>query len=301
MDALPGAVTNRAAIVVPALCAVVCLAAAIGLQVRRDRMYSERRQQVTRILYVESGHALKRLTLDFDALAADVYWIRAIQHYGGDRLNPNRETKYELLFPLLDHATTLDPYFTIAYRFGAFFLSEKYPGGPGRADQAIALLKKGLATQPQKWQYYHDIAFVHYWQLRDPKTAAAWFQRAAEQPNAPTWLTPVAASMLGAGGDRAAARFLWRQLLQSDEEWMRRNAGRSLMQLDALDAIDQLGQIVRRYPPPPGETYSWEGLVRRGVLKGIPVDPTGTPFTIDPITGQASVSSSSSLSPMPQS
>ena len=30
--------------------------------------------------------ALKRLALDFDALAADVYWIRALQHYGGDRL-----------------------------------------------------------------------------------------------------------------------------------------------------------------------------------------------------------------------
>ena len=75
--------------------------------------------------------------------AADVYWIRAIQHYGGERLSTAADRNFELLFPLLDLATTLDPYFTIAYRFGAIFLSEPLPGGPGRPDQAIALLRKG--------------------------------------------------------------------------------------------------------------------------------------------------------------
>ena len=43
------------------------------------------RVQVERLLYVRSGEAAKRIALAFDALAADVYWIRAIQHYGGDR------------------------------------------------------------------------------------------------------------------------------------------------------------------------------------------------------------------------
>ena len=45
--------------------------------------------------------------------------------------------------PLLDLTTTLDPYFSIAYRFGAIFLSEASPGGPGRPDQAVALLAEG--------------------------------------------------------------------------------------------------------------------------------------------------------------
>ena len=51
---------------------------------------------------------------------------------------------YPLLYPLLDLTTTLDPRFNIAYRFGAIFLAEPYPGGPGRPDLAIALLEKGL-------------------------------------------------------------------------------------------------------------------------------------------------------------
>ena len=39
--------------------------------------------------------------------------------------------EYQLLYPLLDITTTLDPHFNIAYRFGAIFLSEPYPGGAG--------------------------------------------------------------------------------------------------------------------------------------------------------------------------
>jgi tetratricopeptide (TPR) repeat protein len=280
--------------------ALGALGTAVGLQIARDRRFAIEAKEVERILYVRSGRAVERLALEFDALAADTYWIRALQHYGGERLAQDRKRTYELLYPLLDLTTALDPYFTIAYRFGAIFLSEAYPGGPGRPDQAIALLQKGIASQPEKWQYYHDVAFVYYWHLRDFKAAASWFQRGADQPNAPNWLRPVAASMVSAGGDRAAARFLWSQILQSDEAWLRRTAERSLLQLNALDAIDQLGVIVQRFPLAPGESYSWERLIRRGVLRAIPLDPAGTPFEIDPVTGKVTLAKSSPLLPLPE-
>jgi tetratricopeptide (TPR) repeat protein len=279
--------------------AVAALAAAIALQVARDRQYPRAVREERAVLYVRSGEAMRRIALAFDALAADVYWIRAIQHYGGDRLAQHRQRKYELLYPLLDITTTLDPYFNIAYRFGAIFLSEAYPGGPGRPDQAITLLRKGLAAQPENWRYYHDIGFVYYWQLRDMEAAARWFRLAAAQPDAPNWLEPLAATILLEGGDRASARFLLQQILKSEEEWLQRMATRGLMQVDALDAIAQLQHIVGRFPPPEGQRYSWEYLVGRRLLRGIPVDPTGTPFDVDPVTGTVSVSTRSDLYPMP--
>ena len=49
---------------------------------------------------------------------------------------------------MLDLTTTLDPLFNVAYRFGAIFLAEPYPGGAGRPDLAIALLEKGLQARP---------------------------------------------------------------------------------------------------------------------------------------------------------
>ena len=290
---------SRAASPLTVAAAVLTLGAAVSAQVFRDRTWPRDVQDRQSVLYVPSGPALQRLALEFDPVAADIYWIRALQHYGGERLASGRPRNYDLLYPLLDITTSLDPYFTIAYRFGAIFLSEPYPGGPGRPDEAIALLGKGVAAQPTRWQYYHDIAFVHFWHYRDYKAAATWFQRAAARPGAPNWLQPLAAAMLGAGGERASARLLWGQMLQSDEAWLRRNAARRLQQLDALDHIDQLEAIVRRFPPPAGQLHSWDRLVARRILPGIPVDPTGTPYVLDPATGGVMVAATSDLQPMP--
>ena len=150
--------------------AVACAMSAVLLHVGRDRWFQLEPVHAQTLLHVRSPEALRRIALEFDAVAADVYWIRAIQHYGGERLAPSGVSRnYERLYPLLDMTTSLDPYFNIAYRFGAIFLSEPYPGGPGRPDLAIALLRKGIAAQPTRWTYYHDIGLVHYWALQDPQ------------------------------------------------------------------------------------------------------------------------------------
>jgi hypothetical protein len=275
------------------------LAAAAGLQIVREGLPVGRRQ-AERYLYVPSDVAMKRLTVAFQALVADIYWIRAIQHYGGDRLSKGGTAKYELLYPLLDITTTLDPRFTIAYRFGAIFLAEPYPGGPGRPDLAIRLLEKGVRAEPRKWQYLHDIGFVHYWQYRDPRTAAVWFQRAAEVPGAPNWLKPLAGTMLIQGGDRRTSRLLWREIRESaDQEWLRALAERRLLQLAALDALDRLAPLVERFAAQADPPYTWERIVRAGLLARVPRDPTGTPFALDPWSGAVRVSEQSPLYPMP--
>ena len=293
--------TDRRGRVAGMALAIAAFALAVALQAVRDRAYPREEAQNRAFLYVRSPEALRRIALSFDALAADVYWIRALQHYGGDRLSRDGRRRYELLYPMLDLTTSLDPYFTIAYRFGAIFLSEGYPSGPGRPDQAIALLNKGVRAQPDNWRYYHDIAFVHYWQYRDPKTAAAWFRRAASRPDAPSWLEPVAASMLVEGGDRASARFLFEQISRSEEPWLQRMGRRSLSQLDALDFLDMhVLPVISRNPPPSGTPYSWQWFVSRRLLPGIPTDPTGVPFEIDPATGAVAVAPTSELFPMPR-
>ena len=66
---------------------------------------------------------------------------------GRAAVDVDRASGYTLLYPLLDMATTLDPHFDVAARLGAIFLSEGYPGGAGRTDQALQLLEKGLAAR----------------------------------------------------------------------------------------------------------------------------------------------------------
>ena len=130
------------------------------------------------------------------SLLADLYWLRTVQHYGTTKLSTDPNKKYDLLYPLLDLTTTLDPRFNVAYRFGAIFLAEPFPGGPGRPDQAIELLEKGLRAQPQKWEFARDVGFIYYWWLQQYDDAAEWFKRASLLPGAPNWLAPVAAVTL---------------------------------------------------------------------------------------------------------
>ena len=113
------------------------------------------------------------MALSFDPLLADVYWIRALQHYGATKRAGDPTKNFDLLYPYLDITTTLDPRFNIAYRFGAIFLTEAYPNGPGRPDQALALLQKGWRQMPERWEYLTDSGFVYYWWLRDYDEAAA--------------------------------------------------------------------------------------------------------------------------------
>ncbi len=259
-------------------------------------------QPAREVLYVQSPAAVSRLALSYDALASDIYWIRAIQHFGRTRLNKDDASDdYTLLFPLLDLCTSLDPYFNIAYRFGAIFLSEPPPGGPGQPELAIRLLQKGLVARPTKWEYLQDIGFVHYWFRQDYKAAAEWFDRAAKVPNAPWWLKPLAAHTLASGGDRQSSRMLYRALAQSDEnEFMKKDAQRRLRQLDALDQVDQLNRIVSTVKEKGAVApFTWERFIRSHILRRVPTDPDGFPYRLDEQTGSVTVNPASSLNPLP--
>ncbi|MFN8059708.1 MAG: hypothetical protein U0Q12_11165 [Vicinamibacterales bacterium] len=279
---------------------VICLlAVAIALQAWRDRAFPPA-DPVTDVLYVTSGPLLDRLALSFDPLVADLYWIRAVQHFGGTRRSHGPK-RYELLYPLLDLTTSLDPRYSIAYRFGSVFLAEPPPGGPGRPDLAIALLEKGIAATPDRWQYQHDIGFIYYWWYRDYRKAAEWFDKAASAPGAPWWLRSVAATTLAQGGDRQSSRALWRLLAETAEsEWLRNDAIRRLLQLDALDEIEALTSVVATYRQRGGAPpLAWRSLVATGLLRDVPRDPAGTPYVLGPYSGTVDVDDASPLAPLP--
>ena len=86
------------------------------------------------MLYVQSPAVVRRLALSYQALAADVYWIRALQHFGGARQQqPSRSAISSCCTRCSTWRRRWIPHFNIAYRFGAIFLSEPKPGGPGPA------------------------------------------------------------------------------------------------------------------------------------------------------------------------
>jgi hypothetical protein len=273
---------------------------AVAVQIVRDRGWQPYEPE-SGVMWIRSGPLAHRLALSFDNLVADVYWIRAVVYFGGARRGERPVKNYDQLYPLLDLVTSLDPYFRIAYRFGSIFLAEPQPGGPGRPDQAIQLLQKGLEQEPLRWEYAEDIGFVYYWWLADYEKAAEWFKRGGEIPGGAEWLAPLAAVTLAEGGSRDSSRKLWTELRNTtDMEWIRTSADRRLQQLDAMDAIDELNKntqqfIARRGRPP----ANWRELAVDLRWRAIPVDPAGTAYALDPATGRVSLSPTSGLWPLP--
>jgi hypothetical protein len=283
-----------------AVLAGLLVAGAAFLQHVRETRYPVN-EEADETLYITSGRDLSRLTEGYHAVAADLYWIRTIQYYGGIKRTAPSDLRsdYRLLYPFLDLTTTLDPRFNIAYRFGAIFLAEARPGGPGRPDLAIALLEKGLQARPDKWEYMQDIGFVHYWWRHDYRTASDWFKRASEVPGAPWWLRSLAASTLADGGDRRSSRIMWESIRESAEiDWLRHDAERHLLQLRAQDEIDSLQRAVDQWKARTGlAPTGWEPLIAGRVLLRVPLDPQQTPYEID-ASGRVRLSMASPLWPL---
>ena len=285
--------------VAPAFAVIALLmASVVAIQLVRDRGWTPYEPEHS-MMWIRSGEAAKRMALGFDSIVADIYWIRAVVYFGGRRRADTPRT-FDELYPLLDLVTTLDPQFKVAYRFGALFLSEPPPGGPGRPDQAIALLERGIERDGD-WDYYQDIGFVHYWWRHDYKSAAEWFKRGAEQPGAPSWLLGLSATTFAIGGSRESSRQLWTEVLNSpDASYIQNQARLRLQQLDAMDAIDRISAALQRFREREGRMpRSWQEVAAAERWRSIPVDPAGVPFVVDPNTGKVDVAKNSPMWPLP--
>jgi hypothetical protein len=239
---------------------------------------------------------VKRLAPGFEILMADVYWLRTVQYFGGQRAFA-REKRFELLFPLIDITTTLDPRLEIAYRYGAIFLSEPPPVGAGRPRDGVEVLERGAAALPHSWRLRQDLGFFHFLFLDDPHRAAEILSEAAAIPGAAFWLKTLAADILAKGGDRQTSRRMWRQMYEQAEEGViKANALERLRILDALDQADALtarvGEVERVQGRRPSALAE---ITATGVPPRALADSTGVPFEYDAATGRVSVSPRSSL------
>jgi hypothetical protein len=264
-------------------------------QERIDRLAGAFRAQ-DEVLYLWSGEHVKRLVPGFESLAADIYWLRTVQYYGGQRRFAAGKP-FDLLRPLIDITTTLDPGLEIAYRYGAIFLSEPPPTGAGRPDDGVALLEKGVQELPLAWRLRQDLGFFHFLYRKDAASAARVLMDAAEIPGAPFWLRTLAADLLARGGDRAASRRMWTQMFEQGEEGMiRENARAQLRALDSLDLADAVGEAAAEFERRHGRRpRALDELVSAGLWRGPLADMAGIRLRYDLDTGRVSVQEDSPM------
>jgi len=236
------------------------------------------------VLYITSPQTVKRMSLSYDGLVADIYWTRVVQYFGRQHQMRSRSNRYDLLLPLLDITVTLDPHLIVAYEFGSFFLSQQPPEGAGQPDEAVAFVERGIRANPTEWRLYYHLGFVHYLERRDYKAAAAAFQRGSEVPKAHPWLRTMAAAMAQFGGDTRTARFLWQKIYEStDDKNIRANAVKRLRALEVDEVVPALEARIQLYRQNTGHLpASFPEMVASGYLPELPRDPLGYPYKLMP-------------------
>jgi tetratricopeptide (TPR) repeat protein len=261
---------------------VICLAGQ-ALTVRRlDQMRPEK--TLEEVLYIPSAKVLRRLSLGYTGVLADIYWTRAVQYFGAKLQRRTRSQRYDLLFPLLDITTSLDPNILPAYEFGSIFLTQKPPLGSDQPEKAVELLRKGIANNPNEWRLYFQLGFVYYLDLKDYPAASVAFRKAGEMPGGNPNVLPIAGVAAQRGGDLATSLQLWKMIYESSKmDLVKKNAQKHVISLQVDLAVPELEGMVERYRQKTGHNpASWAELARAGGIPGIPYDPAGDQFRLLP-------------------
>ena len=234
------------------------------------------------VLYVSSPQALKRLSLGYDGLLADIYWTRAVQYYGTK--HHEGAQRFDLLAPLLEITTTLDPKLLVAYEYGSNFLAPKPPNGAGMPERAIALEEFGIRNNPDTWQLYYNAGFIQYMELKDYAAAAETFARGSRVPNAHPFLAILAGKMAEHAGDLQMARMMWSTTyLTTKDVDVRANAAAHLRALQVDEDVTNLEALTKRYQQQSGIfPFSFAELQAAGMLQDIPRDPLGQAYKLMP-------------------
>jgi len=260
-----------------------------GIDAQRAALHQERDDLVLR-----SGKLLKAMSLEYTPLVADLYWTRAVQYYGDKRAR--HEQGFDLLWPLLDVTTTLDPNLLVAYRFGSTFLSEPEPRGAGQPQLAIGLLERGIRANPDYWRFYEDLGFIYYFELKDYGMASQAFADGSKVPGAQIWMKVMAAKIAAEGQSLNTSIFLWNDIYQTttDPE-IKENAFNHLQLLRVEVDCRQLNALADEYEKRTGHrpTHMID-LVQEHLLPHLPADPKGFPYVFGP-DGKAALNLDSPL------
>jgi len=232
------------------------------------------------LLFLPSGQYLKVSSLGFRVLLADVIYLWSIQYYGYHRTEEGRN----YLWHIYDVITELDPHFIDAYLVGGLVMANDM-ADPGLA---IELLEKGMEHNPDDWILPLDAGFYAYLELGQPERAAAYFDRAAAIPNAPPQIARLHAHMYEQAGDLEQSLQFWIEIYEgAEDERVESIAWQHIYDLRVTLDLQFLEAAVGRFQTEQGRTpSSLRDLVDAGYLSGRPVNPNGSPYVYNPITGQ---------------
>ena len=232
------------------------------------------------ISYLPPGRYLKVAVLGYREMAADLFWLKAVQLLGEREQTPGG---YKSAYYGVDVLTDLDPVFVHAYEYTGVILGI----WADMPEESIAILKKGMERNPNVWKLPFLLGYEHYYELHQPELGAKYLRMASELPGVPDYLPSLAARMSAEAGDPVAALDLLQRLyLTSQDERLREVLGIRMNELVVERDIRFLQEAVERYKKRYGKPpASLNELVVGGIIGKIPEEPLGGSYELKALDG----------------
>ncbi|MGA2192329.1 MAG: hypothetical protein ABSG42_03015 [Nitrospirota bacterium] len=270
-----------------ALAAVVFLlvdaALVYAVQVRIDHNRSAS-LHVLELGALPRGDYLKKISMGYDGLIADLLWLKTVQVMAIKKPPPGYS---RWIFHAIDVATDLDPKFDYIYEAGGIFLSAV------TKDYVLSneILKKGFYNNPREWQLPFYIGFNYFFHLNDFKQAAYYMARAAELPGRPQFVPLLATRLYAESGNPRFALELLQKIYEStDDDRVKEVLEQRMKELVVEINLDELDRLVSEYHKEYGKYPTLEDLLAKGFIRSMPRDPMNGRYSINPLTGEVTSS-----------
>jgi len=142
------------------------------------RSLGEKQSKMNELMIKMPGQFLIATFSGFKDVISGALWVRADEFFHrGD---------YDNIIPLVRLVTWLDPHNIDIYTTGAWHMDYNFTDEEQRSDKrniplSIALLEDGIAKNPDRWDLYFELGWVHYnRKLEDYSNALKYIKQACE-------------------------------------------------------------------------------------------------------------------------
>ncbi len=226
-------------------------------------------------LYLPSSEKVKLITLGFNNFAADILWFSTLNYFG-KQYGAKEDLKW--FAHMCDLVSSLDPKAEHVYEFCATLSSWVAK----RPEESAKLLKKAIATRPDYWRYHYLLGFTEWYFLDRKDLAQERFAHASKLPDAPTFLASLATRLMVTEDSPDTAIAFLKDLLEHSNDETAKAAFQEKLNLAYISRdLRYLQRLCEKYR----EEYnaypeSMRTLVEKKMLRGMPLDPFKSPYTL---------------------
>ena len=230
--------------------------------------------------YILPARLLKITALEFDGLASDFLFFKALTFFGETLERAERprvkEAEWGWIMTVLDASTDLDPYFYDPYYFANCILT----WDAQMPKETNVLLAKGSRYRDWDWTIPYYMGFNEFFFLQNNAKASEYLMEGAKKPGAPEFMAALAVRMAYKGDrTRIAIAFVQETLKKTKDKMLVKELSKRLEVLRSILFLEQnLGVYREKYGALPRDLKE---LQQRGVISHIPVDPYNGEFYIN--------------------